>query len=1047
MKKLEKYHHEMEVEQMNKWKSTSFLSESLLSIMVIGALAVSLAAIVIQVWTIPIDTSFKFGLPIVVVFFLLALLVILLYQSKLRNDPIARKLESIENTLLKPANPQDALDKIVRIIENLKNTVIPGIQTPRKKWFFLKNQYDNTGLLTKLEAHLDSFNRTNNELRDFLTETDTNIAEEIKQLYIDSTTQLKRIGSTLNESDKATVLGPLYQAIELINTRYAEHIPDEYKDDEQSKTSTEITKKLPDKAGNFSDLSKQFTALMETVYRDNRQEATALKSKLRDVKKLFQQIEGRVTKLAGLEYNQDIKAGLKLDDLSVGFYRFRGDIERYVGRLKENSQVKGTARQKAVGEFTTGIERIGMIINLTRQDYQNYSRITAGLEALNNRYSSTLATQQSQIEQHRDELNRQFEHQSDFLTDLQNKLDDKVQLLEQKLDDSVDSAIKKILSKHDESFDNKNRDLEKSISKLGDKAGEAIVDIRKVTVRRVASLNEYYRKKNNAMDDIRERLITAVNNSISGLEEGLASIQRRQRQKTDEMDTLFYKGLKNHALNIIKGIKHELSELTNTLGKKIGNHSELLDDAIEDTENRLNGFIGILDQQLEHKKVQLNDVLRDMDNRLIDSVDKLDRQLEEKNRLLDQVFEQINRYAYDLVKAIKSQIGGFVNRRKRGFQQSSQLLREDLLNLETAFNSAMDTLKINFSFLLDQMSTDYRTRTDSIQIQTVSDIRASVTRLEKGFRTTMTGVQNIVGEKASEMVGTIREANTEQITLFNDDILDPLKQAVKKCKRHEDNGNLLPLVRYLNEKMFLKISTRNAFEVLKRIEGEPPFSEKYRQCGIALLKDILSLEASHKDKWYWRFLDTIKRNLEATIIHFYNREGKTIYDDYFKNDTRIQSLKDITENQLREVINHQHWGQIWEPLLRWNRFFNAYHQDEENSLLPTILNYNSINISRIMEAQLGYRIDGLQPMEQIPASYFESEDYEIMEEHFTFYREIIHKIKDNDKFRNVTGKGDDDNPLVIYIEQLGLTFNGRRISRSKLLLYSEANLRHLSHDI
>jgi ElaB/YqjD/DUF883 family membrane-anchored ribosome-binding protein len=294
-------------------------------------------------------------------------------------------------------------------------------------------------------------------------------------------------------------------------------------------------------------------------------------------------------------------------------------------------------------------------------------------------------------------------------------------------------------------------------------------------------------------------------------------------------------------------------------------------------------------------------------------------------------------------------------------------------------------------------------------------------------------------EKFNKDLSKIVEKHNKNLELYSNGIEHSVSRLEKMPRFSVNSEKMKVLINYINKKLYLNVSSQDAHEVIKRIEGEPGFSEVYRKCAIGLFDDLLMLEEFHKSQWYWRFLESIKNKLHDSIIPFYNRNGKTIYDSYYKEEVDLHGLKDVTKEKLRQIINKQHWGQIWEPLLCWTGFLKVYFSESLENLW-TILNYSVVNIVKVLENSLGYRLDPFKPMQLLDRDLLEKGAIKEAAEHVTFYREIIDNIIDNEKINTAQQRLDQhpDSKLIIFVDRLGLEDNGERICESQLIFYSPA---------
>lgn len=241
-----------------------------------------------------------------------------------------------------------------------------------------------------------------------------------------------------------------------------------------------------------------------------------------------------------------------------------------------------------------------------------------------------------------------------------------------------------------------------------------------------------------------------------------------------------------------------------------------------------------------------------------------------------------------------------------------------------------------------------------------------------------------------------------------------------------------------NSEMKFGLTDENSVEILGKLKDEFIESIEYRNYAINILKDFRLVEKSHVDQWYWKLLKPVKDGLEAHKEAFYRYKGQTMYDGI---DTSNGNSRDntYTKEHLRTVINEQHWGQIWEPLIKTARFFEAYFQPEYLDVL-TFIRMSVKKVTNLLEKHLGYKIDPYAPLQQVPAEKVDSGEIQEALSHFLFYQDILPHIKNNRQFIEAqnTFAGNGGNTLIVFIDTIGLVDNGIRIRVPKAVLYSPA---------
>ena len=150
-----------------------------------------------------------------------------------------------------------------------------------------------------------------------------------------------------------------------------------------------------------------------------------------------------------------------------------------------------------------------------------------------------------------------------------------------------------------------------------------------------------------------------------------------------------------------------------------------------------------------------------------------------------------------------------------------------------------------------------------------------------------------------------------------------------------------------------------------------------------------------------------------------------------------QGLRSVSEEKLRQIINKQHWVQIWEPLLRWSGFLKVYFGEPLEDLWA-VLNYSAGHAVEVLESSLGYRVDPYKPLQIINEDLVKDGTVKEAVEHVTFYREIMHHIKTDEKITAAQERLNQDtgSKMIVYVDRLGLVDNGERICESRLIFYS-----------
>ncbi len=335
------------------------------------------------------------------------------------------------------------------------------------------------------------------------------------------------------------------------------------------------------------------------------------------------------------------------------------------------------------------------------------------------------------------------------------------------------------------------------------------------------------------------------------------------------------------------------------------------------------------------------------------------------------------------------------------------------------------------------------------------------TNLHKNFSGINRDLREITKEiKGSEAVlEDLKGKTLEKLISLNTDLENKIKQTdqiLEKLDKYIDSSLVPKIIETLNEnleskqinklyldfinkKLYLKISPETGIPLINRIKDEPEFSETYRLLAINLFKDMDELQKKHQDKWYWKLLNPLWEQLDYLLLPFFYFDGKTIYDDSLENKPAGFNLKDLKKEDLKKIINEDHWIKIWEPLLRWAYFFKAYfYFDEDLKYVVEWQQYYATKIEKIFQESLGYQIELYQPMEMISKKMVEKGQVKEISRHDNFFQQILPNIKNLEKFKEAEEKLklNPNMKLIVFVDQLGLLDKGKRIRESKLLFHS-----------
>ncbi|MCP4156047.1 MAG: hypothetical protein GY757_50470, partial [bacterium] len=336
------------------------------------------------------------------------------------------------------------------------------------------------------------------------------------------------------------------------------------------------------------------------------------------------------------------------------------------------------------------------------------------------------------------------------------------------------------------------------------------------------------------------------------------------------------------------------------------------------------------------------------------------------------------------------------------------------------------------------------------QIQTADNVSSLLSKQSENSDITIDAIMETSKELTTKIDGMQRVL--DEITLLKKqfDLVETTTETLLKTtgeiKVHEkrlenltgSDGKEIELARKIfNREMKLSLTTENSVAVLEKLQGEIIESIEYRNFAINLFKEFRFFEQNHVDKWYWKLIKPVKDALMVNKEAFYRNGGKTIYDGFVFENGDIAGGDSITKEHLKTVINEKHWGQIWEPVIKAAWFFEAYYQPDYSEVMQ-LMGISAKKIIYLMENFLGYRVDTYMPLQQIPAAKLESREIEEALNHYLFYQEILPNIKTNQRFVQA-GRSFETNggePMIVYLESVGLVDNGKQIRVPKAVLYS-----------
>lgn len=512
--------------------------------------------------------------------------------------------------------------------------------------------------------------------------------------------------------------------------------------------------------------------------------------------------------------------------------------------------------------------------------------------------------------------------------------------------------------------------------------------------------------------------------------------------------------------------------------KQLNTHLETVKGTVKELQEKINGIREVSGELNSNKGILNNEVTRISEiiaalntqsqenvtaaQNVVSNIETLDKKAKEIEKVISGLAGQ-----YDRCDSLTTHLKEILDK-WTGEQTELESIIDKLGENTNLENQAAETLKEQIQALINQVA-DVNLVINDLTVKNEKDSRLLSDQLEK-IQTVSEGLHrhNVKGDQTTkEFMKFAEDLNlrmeemlpiVQNIQALRDEVakVEDTATALAETsqKLDEFDKTLLNLAsgstpeidlyrEFINDELYLNLSGQNGIKVLKKLKGEPPISKEYRACGINLYKELNLLEKKHKDQWHWKLIKPIKDGLDFNIRSFYRRDGKTIYDSALGDANLGVVLSEITEENIKTVINEMHWGQIWEHLLKAAGFFNAYF-DGEMENITEVLGAARQKIISLMENYLGYQVETLRPLQLIPKRLVDSGDIKEASNHFVFFRDILPEIKNNKRLLGAEAiyREDIDNKLILFVDALGLIDSGKRIRKSQVVFYSAASMKH-----
>lgn len=511
------------------------------------------------------------------------------------------------------------------------------------------------------------------------------------------------------------------------------------------------------------------------------------------------------------------------------------------------------------------------------------------------------------------------------------------------------------------------------------------------------------------------------------LKEGFSMIKDREKKDFTEM--------KQETRDFIvdfKDLKADIQQQSNRLSSS----SDKMEHITSQIEVVIPGFENLKKEfSAERKNLdELKDKFAGCNNNLDSNISKIE-ELQEKFGNLQ------TSYGY-----LKEEISNVIDGQNKNFTQSNINLKEIVGEMNAAM-SHIGILKTQFEGMTTGICQDTVKVNKNLSgnIQHLQGIMEEIKKSIGSYEYLMEKILKEINTQKSDLEDKIKkmdEMSGKFIENFDTEkFLKWLNEATEKANTIKDQ--LAFCIKFIKEQKYLGNLTNGEIrQLMFKIKDEPVFSKEYHKIVINFFKDVVNFGQTYKNKWYMKHWNRFINQLNTIIPTFLHYELKTIYDVYLENKPLDFNLKDVSKNDLKEIINQNHWIQIWEPLLRWTYFFKAYLGEDSAYLVERHHHYAQKTEKLFQE--LGYRIELYSPLEIISEELVETNQVKEISNPFVFLEDILPNIKHLEIVKKVVGQigHNTDKKLILYVDQVGLVDDGQRIRESKLLFYSPLMMKH-----
>jgi hypothetical protein len=782
----------------------------------------------------------------------------------------------------------------------------------------------------------------------------------------------------------------------------------------------------------FEDLHELARQLVMSIKEAPPETRAKIKSAGENVVQKASDIEALITDIMTIEYKRKIDMEDRLDGFDTELSRLEKGISNQLEQAGGRDKKTGMVPTRLRLELKAGMEELVRLTGFIKLEHRKYSRVTAHLEDLHQRFNAVLEEQQRHLKSRKSQLEETTTQLKDIITE------------------HTQTSLSHISSTHHNSLETMNRQLTETIVRMQNSTNEAVVGIREEAKTHLEKQDQYFRDKNREIQDNSDNMQKSFKDSIDMINKKSGEILEDLKRKLNGRHEIAYEELK-------KDLKENVTEL----GKEYSIMKDKLEAAVDRKIDSLKKNTESVSTRLERLT---SGTIRDLKTAHLDLLEKQDTEFNRKSGVIDGSIAALEQTLSKKIDHFRETFNDLFEVYESGFKREEEELKDTIAGIQNTLTSKVDIFSKEFTGLQKRYQEGFAEHEakltvmmDNLKTTVIKDLNDAAQFLKDTPNSFFNSSEEKIAAMVSghiERMDNVQEKLEQSLATMNDAVgkhmgdfknragevlsaeIETIKERVTETlSRRDMSEKLESLIKYVNDRLHLELTEDNALALIKRIEGEPPFSKLYRECALTLFNDLTTL---NKDEWYWKYLFPIAKKLTASISSLHNRGGETIYQQSSTWESSSRGLRSIKKSDLRQIINDQHWWQIWEPLLRWNRFFKTYFREKLENVWIT-LDYSCSKILQVMETDLGYEIDPVAPMLSVPANRKNEPGISEIKESVTFYRELLPHIKDNGGIKMMTDtlNKNPEQELIIYVDQLGLLENGERIHESRVIYYSD----------